>query len=312
MAWRIRRPKRQGWDFAAEMRRWGPHAAYASPSLSQARAYCRSVAERHYENFSVVSLFVPRRLIPDFHAVYAYCRWADDLADETAGGAAALSLLQWWREQLQTCYTGRPRHPVMVALQSTIRRHGVPLEPFLQLLVAFEQDQRVKEYATFAQLLEYCRHSANPVGHLVLYLLECYDLRRASYANAVCTGLQLANFWQDVRRDAERGRIYVPREDRERFGVDATVWQLRRADDAFRELMRHEVQRAAAFFDQGEQLIPLLPPRYRGQVWLFIEGGRQVLQAIRRIGYDVWSVRPTVSAWDKLRLMVQALPRCWF
>ena len=150
------------------------------PSLAAARAYCARVARSHYENFTVVSLLLPRRLVRHFHAVYAYCRWADDLADETAGGAEALRLIAWWRGELLSCYRGQPRHPVTVALRETIRRFGIPPDPFLNLLIAFEQDQSVKHYATFDELLGYCRNSANPVGHLVLYLFECFDAERAT------------------------------------------------------------------------------------------------------------------------------------
>ena len=153
-----------------------------------------------------------------FHAVYAYCRWSDDLADETAGGQTALDLIAWWRHELLACYEGEPRHPVMVALRETIRRFNIPAKPFLDLLVAFEQDQHLKRYDTFDQLTSYCNCSANPVGRLVLYLFECFDAGRARLSNEVCTGLQLANFWQDVARDFAIGRVYLPAEDRARFG----------------------------------------------------------------------------------------------
>ena len=169
--------------------------------MAEARQYCRKLATSHYENFTVASLLLPRRLLPHFHAVYAYCRWADDLADETGGGQWAVDLLHWWREELLCCYEGKARHPVMVALRETIRRFDIPPEPFLSLLVAFEQDQRVKQYDTFEQLLGYCENSANPVGRIVLYLFESHDDRRGELADHVCTALQLANFWQDVSRD---------------------------------------------------------------------------------------------------------------
>src|SRR5438132_169469 len=182
--------------FAAELTRYGPNGSYAPFTAAAARSYCARLARSHYENFSVASLLLPRRLLPHFHAVYAYCRWADDLADEAGGGAEALALLRWWREELLRCYDGRPSHPVMLALRPTIRRFAIPPRPFLDLLRAFEQDQAVKHYRTYEQLLGYCRHSANPVGHLVLYLCACYDPGRAALADHICTGLQLANFWQ--------------------------------------------------------------------------------------------------------------------
>ena len=186
--------------------------------MQEARAYCRRLTLGHYENFSVASLLLPRRLVPHFYAIYSYCRWADDLGDETGGGARALALLEWWRTELFRCYDGKPRHPVMIALMPTIRRFHIPPEPFLALIRAFEQDQHVKRYETYPQLLDYCRLSANPVGHLVLYLCECFNTRTAALADAICTGLQLANFWQDVSRDLDIDRVYIPAEDMCRFG----------------------------------------------------------------------------------------------
>jgi squalene synthase HpnC len=297
-----------GWDFAHELARFGPDSPPLSMGgLSSARAYCAHVARSHYENFTVVSALLPRRLVRHFHAVYAYCRWADDLADETTGGQAALDLIAWWRGELIACYDGTPRHPVMVALRETIRRFSIPPEPFLSLPVAFEHDQRVKRYATFDQLLGYCRHSANPVGHLVLYLFECFDTRRAVLSDEVCTGLQLANFWQDVGRDLDIGRVYLPEEDRRRVGYTDEDLAARRFTPAFAKLMRFEVDRARGYFDRGEALLPLLPREARVDVDLFIHGGRAILRAVERAGYDVWKRRPEVGKWEKARLLAHAI-----
>ncbi|MBY0513362.1 MAG: squalene synthase HpnC [Gemmataceae bacterium] len=302
-----------GWDFAAELRRWGPGRPGTDvPGRAVARAYCARVAKSHYENFTVASALLPRRLVPHFHAVYAFCRWSDDLADETAGGQAALDLIVWWRGELLACYAGEPRHPVMVALRDTVTRFAIPPEPFLNLLVAFEQDQRVKQYDTFDQLLGYCRNSANPVGHLVLYLFECFDATQAALADEVCTGLQLANFWQDVARDHAIGRVYLPAEDRERYGYTDADLAARRFNPAFAELMRYEVQRARGFFDRGEALLPLLPRAARIDVALFLAGGRAILRGVERVGYDVWSRRPEVTKWEKVRLLVGAASRTMF
>ncbi|MDB5307789.1 MAG: hpnC [Gemmataceae bacterium] len=300
------------WDFSRELGRWGPQAGDSRVSLAAARSYCAAVSRAHYENFTVVSLLLPRRLVRHFHAVYAYCRWADDLADETAGGQEALDLISWWRGELRACYHGSARHPVMVALEETIRRFDIPPEPFLDLLVAFEQDQRVKRYATFDQLLGYCRHSANPVGHLVLSLFECFDPARAALADEVCTGLQLANFWQDVARDLAIGRVYLPEEDRLRFGYPDEDLEARRFTPAFGELMRFEVDRAKGFFDRGERLLSLLPRAARVDVDLFIRGGRAILRAVERTGYDVWKRRPEVSKREKAKLMLGALAGHYF
>lgn len=303
-----------GWNFARELQTWGPAAeARRSPvRLATARAYCAAVAKTHYENFTVASLLLPRRLVPHFHAVYAYCRWSDDLADETAGGATALRLIDWWRQELLACYDGHPTHPVMVALRETIRRYAIPAQPFLDLLVAFETDQHQKRYATFAQLLHYCRYSANPVGHLLLYLFECFDADRAALADEVCTGLQLANFWQDVARDFALGRVYLPQEDRDRFGYTERDLLSRSCTPAFRDLMRFEVNRTHAYFDRGRQLLPRLPREVRVDVDLFIRGGRAILHAIERLNYDVWTQRPEVTQWTKAKLLLAAFARHYF
>jgi squalene synthase HpnC len=322
------------WDFGRELAMWGPESPRtAVRGLSFARAYCKHVTTSHYENFTVASLFLPRRLIRHFHAVYAYCRWSDDIADETAGGAETLALLDWWRGELLACYPdwraagflpagkedgrdkpGRspgnsPRHPVMLALRETIRRFDIPPEPFLNLLIAFAQDQHIKRYPTFDQLLGYCRNSANPVGRLVLYLFDCFDPRRAALADEVCTGLQLANFWQDVARDFAIGRVYLPEDDRLRFGYSDVDLAAGRCTPAFRELMRFEVERARGYFDRGAALLPLLPRAARLDVDLFIRGGRAILKAIERLDFEVWTRRPEVSKFEKVKLLVGAVMR---
>jgi squalene synthase HpnC len=299
--------------FLAELARLGPNAPPRSFSLAAARSYCARLTRTHYENFSVASLLLPRRLLPHFHAVYAYCRWADDLADESGGGPAALALLRWWRKELLHCYLrgydGRPCHPVMTALRATIRRFAIPPRPFLDLLTAFEQDQAVKRYQTYEQLLGYCRYSADPVGHLVLYLCECYDDERAALADHVCTGLQLANFWQDVARDLDIGRIYLPAEDRQRFGVTEDDLRARRSTPGFVELMRFEVERARELFHRGEPLFDKLPAELRPDVELFQRGGLAILRKIERDAYDVLARRPALAKWEKAALLGGALWR---
>ncbi len=296
------------WDFAAELARHGPDQVWAGTRRA-AREYCASVTRRHYENFTVASVLMPRRLVPHFHAVYAWCRWADDLADETPPGHEALSLLAWWREQLSACYAGTPTHPVTVALRETVARFGIPPTPFERLLSAFEQDQRVHVYATFDELLGYCRHSANPVGHLVLYLFDCHTPARALLSDEVCTGLQMANFWQDIARDHAAGRVYLPADDCQRFGYTAADFAARRFTPAFAELMRYEVERTRGYFDRGAPLLPTLPPAARFEVDLFLRGGRAILAAVERQGFDVWAKRPEVTKRAKLGLLLAAMSR---
>jgi squalene synthase HpnC len=293
--------------FVAELARLGPERDYGPVRPATADAYCSRLARTHYENFTVASLLLPRRLLRHFHAIYAYCRWADDLADEVGGGQRALDLLGWWRGELLRCYDGKPRHPVMVALRPTIRRFAIPPEPFLALLEAFEQDQRVKRYETYAQLLGYCRGSANPVGHLVLYLCESFNAERARLSDAVCTGLQLANFWQDVARDLDIGRVYLPTEDRRRFGYADDDLRDRRFTPAFAALMRFEVDRARGLFHEGRPLVAQMPADVRTDIDLFVRGGLAILREIEACGYDVWRARPVVSRWQKVALLGGAL-----
>lgn len=250
-------------------------------------------------------MLLPRRLLHDFHAVYAYCRWADDLGDET--GPFAPELLAWWRSEVEACYLGQAWHPVFVSLRDTIERYSIPKEHLLNLLVAFEQDQHVKQYATFEQLLGYCVNSANPVGRLVLYLFESHDDERGKLSDSICTGLQLANFWQDVSRDLEIGRIYLPAEDRLRFGCATSDLEARRHTQAFAQLLEFEVERARDLLFKGYPLVDLVPSAVQTEIELFIQGGLSILAAIEKAGYDVLSRRPVVSKLQKGRLVLDAL-----
>lgn len=299
---------RMPYSFAEHLARFGPDARYPPPSLGQARNYCARLTREHYENFSVASVLLPRRLLPHFYPVYAYCRWADDLGDETGGGPKTLELLAWWRQEILNCYEGHARHPVMVALRPTIVRFAIPPKPFLDLLAAFEQDQRVQCYGTYDELLNYCVRSANPVGRLVLYLCASFDEVRARLSDHVCTGLQLANFWQDVKRDyLELGRVYLPEEDRIRFGYTDADLAAARFTPAFAALMTFEVERARDMLERGRPLVALLPADVRADIELFIEGGLTILRKIEQRGYDVLTHRPTVSKKEKVRLLLRAL-----
>lgn len=295
------------WDIRDALRRFGPGSPDGVMSQMMARSYCAWLTRSHYENFSVASVLLPRRLLPHFHAVYAYCRWADDLADAVGDQAESLRLLHWWREELIALYAGRPRHPVMVALQGTVQKFAIPITPFEDLLSAFEQDQRVTEYETFSELHAYCRRSANPVGRIVLHLFGCPTPERMALADAVCTGLQLANFWQDVSRDWDMRRLYLPHEDRERFGYLHEDLHARRCTPAFRELMRFQVERARDFLHRGHPLVDHVPRPVQLDLELFVQGGLTILDAITQQDYDVWTHRPVVSKWDKLRLLGRAI-----
>jgi squalene synthase HpnC len=293
----------------SELASLGPDARGArSPSSGEAAAYCRKLAHAHYENFTVASWLLPRRLLPHFYAIYAYCRWADDLADETSGAEESLALLDWWQGELDRCYAGAAQHPVFVALASTIREFSIPREPFARLLAAFRQDQRVARYATHEEVLGYCRNSANPVGHLVLYLARSYDQPCVELSDSVCTGLQLANFCQDVARDQDKGRVYLPAATLERHGYSDAMFARREFNETFRQAMREEVDRAERYLRAGAPLVQRLPRGVRVDVALFVEGGLAILRAIRDLDYNVWKTRPVISKGKQLRL----LAGCWW
>jgi squalene synthase HpnC len=297
----------------ADLAELGPDASPAAPwPLDQARDYCRRLARSHYENFHVASWLLPRRLRPHFYAVYAYCRWADDLADETGEVARGLALLEWWREQLDECFAGRARHPVFVALAETARQCGVPRQPFADLLDAFRQDQTVTRYETITDVLDYCRRSADPVGRIVLYLGGAHDERRAALADQICTGLQLANFCQDVAADWDRGRVYLPLDACRRFDFSEADFARRTTNASFRRLLAWYVDEAEARLRAGLPLVDLLPGRLRGDVWLFAHGGLKILAKIREIDFDVWSARPRVSRFDRGKLLAGCLWRMFF
>jgi squalene synthase HpnC len=277
------------------------------PTLAEARAWCKHLAETHYENFHVASWFLPERLRPHFHAIYAYCRVSDDLGDEVGNTAQSLALLDLWGRELDACYEGRARHPVFVALAETIRTCSIPKEPFADLLTAFRQDQTVTRYATMQDVLGYCRYSANPVGRLVLYTCGYTDEERFRLSDATCSGLQLANFWQDVRVDFLKDRVYIPQSDMQRFGVtDATI-EKGIATPEFRALLKHEVEYARSLFQQGLPLINTVNRDLALDLDLFSRGGLEILNAIDREDYDVLRARPAISKRTKLQLALRAV-----
>jgi squalene synthase HpnC len=292
--------------FADDLRRFGP-GCEARVSRDEALAYCARLTATHYENFSVVTRLTPRAHRPAFQSIYAFCRWADDLGDEIGDTRRSLELLDWWRGELRAMYQGHARHPVMIALAEAVARHGIPVEPFEALISAFEQDQSVTEYLTYEQLLDYCTRSANPVGRLVLYVAGSFSPENARLSDATCTALQLANFWQDVARDLAIGRIYLPREDRDRFAYPETDLRALRFTPAFAELLRFEVERTRGLFAEGRGLVPRMPRAFAVDIDLFSRGGLAILDGIEARGFDVLSARPSLSRWTKLRLLGRAV-----
>jgi squalene synthase HpnC len=277
------------------------------PSLEEARAYCQRLATTHYENFHVASWFLPERLRPHFYSIYAYCRIADDLGDEVGNREQSLALLDLWGRELDDCYRGEATHPVFVALAETIRACDIPQKPFADLLVAFRQDQTVARYSTMESVLDYCVYSANPVGRLVLYACGYREAKMFALSDFTCTALQLANFWQDVSSDYDRGRIYLPLEDMQRYGVEEVTIAQRQVTPAFRELLRYEVGYARELFMKGSPLIRMVDRELALDLDLFSRGGLEILRAIESVHYDVLSKRPVISKRRKLGLATHAL-----
>jgi squalene synthase HpnC len=278
----------------------------SAPSLEQAQQYCAHLARAHYENFSVATWFLPKNLRQDFFNVYAYCRISDDLGDEVGDAKAALSLLDEWQAELDKCYIGTPRHPVFVALAETVRKFEIPKHEFSDLLIAFRQDQTVTRFETFNDVLAYCRYSANPVGHLVLYLCGYKDAERQQLSDYTCTALQLANFWQDVSVDYAKGRIYLPLEDLRKFSVSEDDIAQIRNTAAFCEMMKFEVSRAREWFDRGLPLVEKVKKELAIDIELFSRGGQEILSAIERQNFAVLGRRPSISKTRKLALVARA------
>ena len=277
-----------------------------TPSLEEARAYCRNLARTHYENFSVATWFLPQRLRQHFFNIYAYCRISDDLGDEVGDPEASLHLLDQWQTELDACYAGSPRHPVFVALADTVRTFDIPKHEFADLLTAFRQDQTVTRYQSFENLLGYCRYSANPVGHLVLYVCGYRDAQRQQLSDFTCTALQLANFWQDVSIDYAKGRIYLPIRSLQQFRVTEDDIATQRNTPAFRAMMKFEVERARDWFRKGLPLASMVNRELAIDIELFTRGGQEILQAIERQNFAVLGHRPVISKTRKLALVARA------
>jgi squalene synthase HpnC/squalene synthase HpnD len=280
-------------------------------SVDEAQRYTRWLATHHYENFHVVSWLLPRHLRQHFFNVYAYCRWSDDLGDEVPDSARALRLLYAWEDELRLIYEpgGGPSHPVLIALRETIRAKEIPVQPFSDLLRAFRQDQTVHRYATWDEVLDYCVYSANPVGRLVLHLCDYQDAELQKLSDFTCTALQLANFWQDVSRDLEKGRLYIPLDALAAHRLTEADMFERRFDGRLVSLMRWLITRTRELFAAGLPLSELVDDRLRVDIELFSRGGLAVLDAIESSGYNTLRHRPALAKSTKLQLLGGALLR---
>jgi squalene synthase HpnC len=279
---------------------------------TEAFAYCKQQTKSHYENFHVASFFLPKQFRQPFYIVYTYCRCSDDIADEHDGSPearqSALQKLDDWQQQLDQCFDQTdPKsetHPVFIALRSLVRRYALPKEPFADLLVAFRQDQTQQHYDTFDDLLDYCRYSANPVGRIVLHLAGTPAPEQLAWSDSICTALQLANFWQDVSRDKQMGRCYIPQDFAQRFDVDIADLH---DSPGFRRMVQGLVADARCRFQAGKPLIESVPRGLRADISLIIRGGLAILDAIEQIQFNVIEKRPILSRWAKLRLLGETL-----
>jgi squalene synthase HpnC len=274
-----------------------------SASLEAAYLLCSRLARSHYENFTIASWLMPAAMRKHMYAIYAYARIADDFADEDHDPRK----LDEWERQLDLAYAGSPRHPVFVALADTVHRFDIPREPFADLLVAFRSDLHFDGFEAIEDLLGYSRYSANPVGRLVLYLFGYRDPERQRLSDLICSGLQLANFWQDVALDLQKGRIYLPRRDMAQFGVRAEDLAAGAVDGKFIALLRHEVAGARAMLVAGGELSRLIDRRLRRDILMFAGGGLAILRAIEGVGFDVFHRRPKLSKGDYLKLAWNAV-----
>ena len=279
------------------------------PSLAEAQAWCKHLATTHYENFHVATFFLPAALRPHFHSVYAFCRTSDDLGDEVADTATATRLLAQWRAMLHQCFAEPElsRHPVYVALQPTIAACSLPTEPFDDLISAFEQDQSHTHHESLESLEAYSRYSANPVGRLVLLVSGYRSEELFQLSDDICTGLQLANFYQDVVEDDARGRRYIPADAMQRFGVTDEQIHERRFDAEFRVMMQFLVDDERARLTRGHRIVSMVDRDLAATLSLFVKGGHAILDAIAAQGYDTLRARPVVTKEAKLRLLGGAL-----
>lgn len=278
-----------------------------SPALQAAYAFCRSRVS-HYENFPVGSVLFPRSIRDHFNAVYCFARTADDFADEgVLDPAERLRRLDAFDSELARAANGTSNDPAFIALGDTMTRFEIPVDPFRKLLSAFRQDVTTQRYERFEDVLDYCTRSANPVGEIVLRLFRQYNAHTAPASDAVCTALQLANFWQDVGADFAKGRIYLPQEDMLRFGVDESIVVRNSPTAEFRAMIKFQVDRTEGLFGEGAQLVPLLHGRLRREIAAVVGSGRAVLDLIKRHDFDVLTKSNRLSTLAKGWILVRGI-----
>jgi squalene synthase HpnC len=291
---------------------WSQQKTYSIPTLDEAFKYCLNLAGQHYENFPVASLALPKSLRPYVAAVYAFARTADDFADEVAYQECRMAKLKEWEGHLKAMQTKAPTHPVFVALKETVSRFQIPLFLFFDLLTAFKLDVITSRYSSFNQLLGYCRYSANPVGRIILTIMGYPVPLFMEYSDAICTALQLANFWQDVEIDLLKNRIYLPQEDLSRFGLSEQALRAKDNSPHFKKLMHFQIERTTEFFERGKPLCTKIPGRFGFELKLTWLGGMSILKKLSAQDGAVFGCRPTLGKKDALILAFKALHKSHF
>jgi squalene synthase HpnC len=280
-------------------------------SLEEAYAYCEKLALSHYENFPVGSVLLPKHLRRYFYSIYAFARISDDFADEGYDEGYSeqerLELLEEWRVLLREAFANRAKHPVFVALAHTQAKFKMPISLFEDLLSAFGQDVVKRRYQDFAELLDYCRRSANPIGRLILLLFGHQEEEMLRQSDCICTALQLANHWQDLAIDLEKDRVYVPEEDLQKFGLSPASLLEKKVSPEFQNLMKFEIARVRDLFTSGKPLCTAVPGRLGLELRIVWLGGSHILDALEKNAYDVFTRRPLITKKDKLMILLKAL-----
>lgn len=273
-------------------------------TLSEAFEYCAQITKNHYENFPVASLAIPKKLRPYICAVYAFARAADDFADEKEFEGERMEKLNEWEKQLRST---KPFHPVFIALSETISKFELPTSLFHDLINAFKMDVEINRYQTFSEVINYCRYSANPVGRIILHIMGYPAPKFMEYSDAICTALQLANFWQDVAVDLLKNRIYIPQEDFTRFRYSESDLFEKTYNEDFGRLMAFQVERTEELFEQGKPLLNKAPGRFGFELRLTWLGGMTILKKIRHLKGNIFKERPVLKKWDAPGIILGAL-----
>jgi squalene synthase HpnC len=289
-----------------------PEALERRWTVEESLNYTRWLATHHYENFHIASFLLPKHLHQDFFNVYSFCRWADDLGDEIGDTRESLRLLAWWEDELNAMYAGETRHPVYVALHTSVERLDIPRQPFADLIRAFVQDQTVTRYRDWEHAHDYCKYSANPVGRLVLWLCGYRDPARQQLSDYTCTALQLANFWQDISIDLKKDRVYIPADVMAKHGYSDHDLFAGSEDERFIAVMREIVGHARDLFHRGLPLVRTVDRRLALDLDLFSRGGLRVLDKIEQQGYRVLARRPYISKGERIGLLLRSVVRIAF